>query len=245
MTKNVAIIIPARYKSSRFPGKPLVNILGKTMIKHVWEVCSKAINHKNVYVATDDSRIYNHCLSENMNVIMTSQKCLTGTDRVYEASRKIKANYYLNIQGDEPLININDIKKMIKSLKYVNDKTLINAQCAITKEEDYQNVNIPKCVSDLNNYLLFMSRAQIPSNKLQKFRQAKKQVCIYGFKKNQLKEFYNYGMKTPLEKIEDIEILRFLEMGYKVKMIDVSSSSIAVDIPRDVNQVIKILKQTG
>jgi len=244
MKKSVVIIIPARFRSTRYPGKPLVHILGKSLIYRVWEKCVKAIHSNDVYIATDNATIYDHCIENNMNVIMTSNKCLTGTDRVYEASKKIDADYYINVQGDEPLIKVADIKKMIKSLVYVDKNTLINAQCDILNKKDYSNVNIPKCVTDLKNRLLYISRAKIPSNKSNLFVKAKKQVCIYGFKKNQLKSFYEFGRKTPLEEIEDIEILRFIELGFNIAMINVSSSSIAVDTPSDVRRVIKFLKKS-
>jgi 3-deoxy-manno-octulosonate cytidylyltransferase (CMP-KDO synthetase) len=244
MKKRVVIIIPARYESTRYPGKPLVRILGKSLISRVWETCVKAIHSDNVYVATDSTLIFDHCIKNNMNVIMTSKKCLTGTDRVYEASKKIEADYYLNIQGDEPLIKVADIKKMINSLIFVDKNTLINAQCPITNPKDYTNINIPKCVTDQKNRLLYISRAPIPCNKSNQFISAKKQVCIYGFKKNHLEAFYEYRRKTPLENIEDIEILRFIELGFSVTMINVSSSSIAVDTPSDVRRVIKFLKKS-
>ncbi len=236
-----AIIIPARYKSSRFPGKPLVDIQGKSLLRHVWDKCRAAADVNSIYVATDDIRIKNHCEEQNINVLMTSSGCLTGTDRVYEASLSINAEYYINIQGDEPLIDPQDIQTIISSLKYVEKNTLINAQCTISNQNDFFNVNIPKVVSDLKGNLLYISRAPIPYNKSEQFISAKKQVCIYGFTREQLFAFYNQRNKTPIEFIEDIEILRFLEMGFKIKMVDVSNSSIAVDIPSDIEIVKKII----
>ena len=114
--KEVSIIIPARFKSSRFPGKPLAKILGKEMILRVCDICKKVIK-KNVFVATDDKRIIKTVSRSDYNFIKTSKNCLTGTDRVFQASKKIKTNIIINVQGDEPVINPSDIKKIIKAKK--------------------------------------------------------------------------------------------------------------------------------
>ena len=119
MIKTV-IIIPARFKSSRLPGKPLKKILGKEMILWVAKKSEKVAGKKNVFIATDDERIKKVVVKNSYNCIMTSSKCLTGTDRVAEASRKIYADIYINVQGDEPLIKTNDIKKIIDLKKKLN-----------------------------------------------------------------------------------------------------------------------------
>ena len=113
------IIIPARYGSSRYKGKPLVKILKREMVLRVADICSKVVEKKDLFIATDNKKISNVAKMANYNVVMTSSKCLTGTDRVAEAARKIKANIYVNVQGDEPTINPSDIKKVIKAkIKY-------------------------------------------------------------------------------------------------------------------------------
>jgi 3-deoxy-manno-octulosonate cytidylyltransferase (CMP-KDO synthetase) len=238
---DTAIIIPARYQSTRFPGKPLINILGKSMIRRVWEQCEKAIPSKNIFVATDSEKIKNHCLENNIQVLLTSSDCLTGTDRVYEASKQIQAETIINVQGDEPLINPEDIKKVIEESKRYPNK-IINAMCPILEEKDFRSINIPKVVVRKDFQLLYMSRAPIPIDKINSFSKAWKQVCIYAFPKNALKSFSLEGSKTPLEFLEDIEILRFLELGYDIKMIEVSTSSIAVDVPKDVKRVVEAIR---
>jgi 3-deoxy-manno-octulosonate cytidylyltransferase (CMP-KDO synthetase) len=230
------IIIPARYESSRFEGKPLEQILGVPMIKRVWLQCIKAISKKDVYIATDDQRILSYCLGEGMQAVLTSKNCLTGTDRIYEASKKIKADIYINVQGDEPLINPDDIQKVITVSKQ-NPQVIYNAMCKISSEVDFRSTAIPKVVSDLDDNLLYMSRAAIPTSKDNEFKNAFRQICIYAFPKKLLGEFAKKACKTPIENIEDIEILRFLEMGIPVKMIEVSESSIAVDYPEDIERV--------
>ena len=132
--KNIrsCVVIPARYKSTRFPGKPLVKLLGKPMIIWVAELSAKAVGKSNVYIATDDKRIKAEVNKYNFKVVMTSSKALTGTDRVAEASYKIKADIYVNVQGDEPLVNPNDILKIINT-KIKNINSVINGFCWISK----------------------------------------------------------------------------------------------------------------
>ena len=118
---KTSIIIPARYGSSRYSGKPLVKILGREMILRVADICNKVVKKDNLYIETDDKRISKKVSENGYNFVMTSKKCLTGTDRVAEASKKIKSDIYINLQGDEPTINPNDIKKIIKAkIKFPN-----------------------------------------------------------------------------------------------------------------------------
>ena len=243
MTKeeNFIIVIPARYKSSRFPGKPLALINNKAMIEYIWEICLLVTNKKNIIVATDHKKIFNFCNAKNINTIMTSPLCLTGTDRVAEVAKKIKRNQYINVQGDEPLINPADIKRVINISKKFPD-WIINGMCKITNIEDYKSYDVPKVTFDKNKNLLYMSRASIPASKNKKFIKAYKQVCIYSFPRKSLVKYTANKSKTFFENIEDIEILRFLEMGIKVKMAEVSSSTIAVDRPKDILRVEKYLE---
>ena len=237
-----AIIIPARYQSSRFPGKPLVNILGVSMIHRVWQQCSKAIKPEHIFVATDSEKIAEHCRDHGIQIIMTSNRCLTGTDRIYEASNHINAKTIINVQGDEPLVDPKDIQTIVAAVdKYPNQ--IINAMCPVQSEEDYRSTTIPKVVFRPDGRLLYMSRASIPTDKNLNYSKAWRQVCIYAFPSKALKSFGNTDFKTPLESLEDIEILRFLELGYEVKMIEVSLSSIAVDIPDDVKKVEKAIHE--
>ena len=236
---KIVIIIPARFQSSRLPGKPLIDICGQSMIKRTYNRCCLALDSKDVFVATDDNRIFRHCQDHNINVLMTLDTCKTGTDRVYEASRQVEADIYINVQGDEPIINPEDIKIVIEASKNNPDK-IINAMCRINKD-DFNNPTIPKMVTRLDNRLLYSSRVGIPTTKSLSFVSANKQVCIYAFPMKPLADFASTKNKTPLEDMEDIEILRFLELGYEVQMVRVSNTSLAVDVPNDVKPIEKIL----
>lgn len=236
---DTCIIIPARFKSSRFPGKPLIKILGKSMIIRVAELACKTIERKDIYIATDDDKIKKEIIDNGFQCIKTVKEALTGTDRVALASKKLDYKFFINIQGDEPLIDPKDIQECI-NLKKKFPEYVINGYCHIGKNEKVFSKNIPKLVTDQHNNLLYISRGIIPSQKeshLIKPNYYKKQVCIYGFTKKELEKFHGFGKKTNLEELEDIEILRFLELGMKVKMFKCKEGSLAVDIPSDVEKV--------
>lgn len=241
---NEVIIIPTRWQSSRFPGKPLANILGKSLIQRVWIKCAIAVDPKKVYIATDDERIRQHCVDNNMQYIMT-HACATGTDRVSQAYKKLGEKYdtIINVQGDEPLIDPEDILKLIEASSGVNSTTICCGVCKIRSEKEFKNPNIIKIITDSENYLMYASRAGIPTNKKLGFEWAYKQVCIYAFSPTALSVFDSSDNRTSLELIEDIEFLRFLEWGYRIKMIKVSESSVAVDVPEDVEKVENVLKR--
>jgi len=230
------VVIPARYKSSRFPGKPLIDLKGKSMIQRTYEQCLKAFPKDRIFVATEDQRIVNHCKELEMNVILTSDDCLTGTDRIAEVAHKIDAEYYINVQGDEPLFNPKDLSQLLASIED-NNGEIINGFCPITSEEDFISLSIPKVVFRPNGRLLYMSRSPIPGNKIANFNFGYRQVCAYAFPKEALLKFSSLKQKTPLEQEEDIEILRFLEIGFEVTMIPMSSESISIDHPEDVVKV--------
>jgi len=237
------IIIPARYKSSRLPGKPLKDIRGKSMIQRTYEQCLEALPAQDVYIATDNTTIQKHCKEFNANVIMTSSSCLTGTDRIAQAVEQIDCEVVINVQGDEPVINPNDIIKIIDAAKQYPGE-IINGIAGIDTNEEFNNPSIPKVVTAPNGKLLYMSRGSIPTTKQLEFKSAWKQICIYAFPLDSLRAFAEQTVKTPLEQIEDIEILRFIEMGYDVRMIELSGSSFAIDTPEDLERVREYLNVT-
>ncbi len=238
------LVIPARYQSTRFPGKPLIELAGKSMVQRVFEQCAKVYPSTQIYVATDDARIVTHCQRLGIQAILTSDCCLTGTDRLAEVALQIDADYYINVQGDEPVFNPDDITALLTILpSYAG--SILNGYCEIDKEEDYESVSVPKVVFRQDGRLLYMSRATIPGNKNKNFTIGFRQVCIYAFPKAALLAFKNKGAKTPFEEEEDIEILRFLEMGYEVQMIKMSKVSIPIDNPEDIKKVLKYIADAG
>jgi len=242
MGKKVVGIIPARYKSSRYPGKPLVNLLGKPMIIWVVDLAAKAIGRENVYVATEDSRIFDVVEYYGFKCLMTPDNLLTGTDRVAYAAKSIRADVYLNIQGDEPTIDPNIITKVVShKIQYPN--SIVNAMTKVKESEDPHNINIPKVIVNKFNDMVYMSRMAIPgfkdiNNSPNYFF---KQVCIYAFSAYELERFEELPEKGYLESVEDIEILRFLDLQLSVKMLEVDGDIYAVDRPEDVSVVESVL----
>ena len=230
---NYIVVIPARYKSSRLEGKPLIDLNGIPMIIRTYRQCLKAVPSNLIYIATDHDLIKKTCSKEGIQVVMTSSNCLTGTDRVAEVSEKIHAETYVNVQGDEPLFNPDDLKLLLKEIKkYPND--IITGYCEIDNELMHKDIHVPKVVIRPDGRLLYASRAPIPSNKLNTFQKGWRQVCAYAFPKAVLKIFSSVKKKTELEEIEDIEYLRFLELGLEVRTLRMSKKSLAVDTPEDV-----------
>ena len=238
------VIIPARFKSSRFPGKPLAKILKKEMIIWVAELSAIAVGKANVYIATDNFKISDKVKEYGFNSIMTDSELITGTDRVAQATLSLDYDLFVNVQGDEPLIDPDDILKSIKLKKEFPSK-IINSFCFINENEDPSDKNIPKVITSENNDLIYISRAIIPNSKNNNMENIryKKQVCIYSYFKEELIEFLEYGRKSYIENIEDIEILRFFEFNKKIKMFETKKSSLAVDVPSDIEKVEKELKK--
>jgi 3-deoxy-manno-octulosonate cytidylyltransferase (CMP-KDO synthetase) len=239
------VIIPARYKSSRFPGKPLIPLLGKPMIIWVAEVCAKAVGTSSVYIATDHEGIRETVENAGYKAIMTSSNALTGTDRLAEAASKVDADIYINVQGDEPLLDPDDILKIIQA-KQKNINHVINGFTWLEKNVNPDNVNIPKVITNERSELIYMSRRALPGYKesINSPSVYKKQVCIYAFSKHELESFHNYRRKSTLEQCEDIEILRFLELGIPILMVETKAGSLAVDVPEDVPLVEIELRKT-
>lgn len=237
---DYCVIIPARYQSSRLPGKPLVKLCGLPMIVRTYQQCIKACPPDKVYVATDDERIKEVCELNGIQVIMTSSECFTGTDRIAECANYIDADVFINVQGDEPIFNPKDLEILISNIEKYPDEVL-NGYCKISDESLFRSGSIPKVVFRPDGRLLYMSRAPIPSTKQHGYERAWRQVCAYAFPREALKEFSSVSQKTTLEEIEDIEILRFLELGWEVRMIELSSKSVAVDTPEDIKRAEKAI----
>lgn len=238
-------VIPARFKSSRFPGKPLADICGKPMIWWVYQQCLKVKELDSVYVATDDDKIFEECNKLDVNVIMTSDKHRTGTDRVGEVARKVEADLIINIQGDEPLLEPETIRAAIIPFLENPDLEISNLMTKIKNPVDVVNFTVPKVITNKDGIGIYLTRATAPYPKGSINYDYYKQVCVYGFKPEALQFYCDYGKKygkAKIEAIEDIEILRFIENGYKVQYIEVDSETVAVDTPNDLEKVVELVQ---
>lgn len=233
-------IIPARYASSRFPGKPLAILRGKMVIERVYMQVRKAL--KDVYVATDDERIYKAVKSFHGNVIMTNNKHKSGTDRICEAIDKIGEKYdvVINIQGDEPFIQASQIKTVIDC--FDDSQTQIaTLGKRFGKIEDVQNPNSPKIVLDNNNYAMYFSRSPIPFIRGKETKEwlanfpFLKHIGLYAYKTEVLKEISKL-QQSPLEIAESLEQLRWLQNGYKIKVGITDIETIGIDTPEDLQK---------
>ncbi len=236
-------IIPSRYASTRFPGKPLIEIDGKTMVQRVYEQAKKATALTDVFVATDDERIFNHITSFGGNVVMTASSHESGTDRCAEVLKRLGNNYdvVINIQGDEPYINPQQINQLCACFddKATDIATLIKQ---IKTEEELFNPNRPKVDIDKNNFAKMFSRKTIPElpntpkeNWLNNHK-FYKHIGIYGYRANVLTEITKLA-PSPLEIEERLEQLRWLENGYKIKVAVTSFEAIAIDTPEDLEKI--------
>ena len=243
MKRKFLIVIPARINSSRFYAKPLKKIYGIPMVIRTAMQCNKATKKKNIIIATDSKKIQDACIEYNFQSLMTSKKLLTGTDRVCAVAKKYKADYYINVQGDEPIFNPNDIKLLMKEINK-NHKEVLLGYAKINEKKDILNKNIPKICFDKNFKLLYASRLPIPGRDYKKNKNYYRQILAYSFPYKHLIKFSKIKKKQKLEKAEDIEILRFLELGITVKLLKMSQSSYPVDVPNDLKKVKRILKKS-
>lgn len=241
---RVVCIIPARLKSTRLPRKPLIDICGKTMIERTYRRALEVFDHKDVFIATEADQIYQKAKSFGANVLLTSDSCMTGTDRVAEAAEQVNADYYVNLQGDEPIMPIQNIDK-IHNAAIDSGGQILNGYAGIQNQEDYYSNMIPKVVINEKEKLLYMSRAPIPGNKEGEFISALKQICLYSFTREQLQFCRASPKKSQNEEIEDIEILRYLDAGFEISMVSMSTNTVAVDTIYDHSRVELIIKSQG
>lgn len=239
-------IIPARYQSSRYPGKPLVPILGKPLVIHVAERAAQALGRDQVYVATEDERILQVVEAHGFQGMMTATTHPTGTDRLWEVAQQVPADVYVNIQGDEPMVDPRDILRAAELKRQYPDR-VINGMCPVAEGEDPANVNLPKVLFNRDRQLIYMSRLPIPGIKDPKVGKPTywKQVCIYAFSYADLQAYGTYPGKAVYEQFEDIEITRFFDLGIGVQMMETQHASLAVDVPTDVAKVEAALSQSS
>ena len=229
-------VIPSRYESSRFPGKPLAEICGKPMIYWVYRQAVKVKEFDDVIVATDDERIADVCRQYEMNVLMTSKEHPTGTDRLGEVAKLIEADFYVNIQGDEPLIEPETIKKVVDYKMERPETEVINTITPIREEFEITSNTCVKVVTNSEDDGIYLSRSPIPYPKKGQEITYYKHLGLYGLSRKALL-FYASEKRTKLEQIEDIEMLRFVENHINIKFVTVDSATIAVDRAEDIARV--------
>jgi 3-deoxy-manno-octulosonate cytidylyltransferase (CMP-KDO synthetase) len=244
---NAIGIIPARYASSRFPGKPLVEILGKPMIQWVYERACRAKYLDEVIVATDDQRIFDAVTKFSGKVAMTSPSAANGTERIAELVQKIAAELIVNIQGDEPLIDPDVIDQLVVLMKNNPAAPVGTLVKKIEEVENLMNPNIPKVVLDKDFYALYFSRSIIPfhrdrpdQRKWLRNENYYQHIGLYIYRREFLLKFVTLPLSN-LERIERLEQLRILENGYKIKVALTETESIGVDVPSDIDRVISFL----
>ncbi len=241
---KVICVIPARYGSTRFEGKPLVEICSKTMIQRVYEQVKKARSVEGVYIATDDDRIRIKAESFGAKVIMTSRNHTCGIDRIAEAVQNIEGEIILNVQGDEPLIAPEALDAVIKPLVEDPDIKMATLITPISDESAYHDPNIVKAVRDKNDFALYFSRALIPYSREGNVTGVFKHIGVYAYRRDSLLAISRME-PTSYEKVEKLEQLRALENGYKIKLVETTYNPVSVDVPADVARVENILRGKG
>ena len=233
---KTAIIIPARYGSSRLEGKPLIEVLGKPIIQWVYEKAQMAKLADIIIVATDDERIYNAVKNFGGNVEMTSVNHKCGSDRIREVvERHPEISYIVNLQGDEPLIEPASIDEVIKNVK--NDETtdISTLVRLLSDENEINNPNLVKCVRDLNGFALYFSRSKIPYERNCGIAEFWGHLGIYGYKRNALLKMTSLP-QSPLERTESLEQLRALENGMRLKTSVVDFVPVGIDTADDLEK---------
>ena len=252
-SEKVLAVIPARWASVRFPGKPIIDILGKPMVQWVSEQAQKARLVTEVVIATDDKRIYDAVIGFGGKVVMTSPNHQSGTDRVAEVAKNIECDIVVNIQGDEPLIPPENIDLVIKPLLDSGKLAVSTLMTAITSSSEILDPDICKVVVDDSGFALYFTRAPIPYHRdfesmdkpnsdsqmgVNQMILGYKHIGIYAYKKSFLLQFSN--MKTSrLENIEKLEQLRILENRYSIQVVETEQNSIGVDRPSDIEIIVK------
>jgi len=241
---EVTVIIPARWASTRFPGKPLVELRGKPLVQHVWERANRAKRVGRVIIATDDMRIAEAAFAFGAEVALTSPKHPTGTDRLAEVAGKLKsAAIILNVQGDEPDIAPSTIDRLVRALQDDPGLGMVTAANPVTSLADVQNPHVVKVVTDLAGRALYFSRSVIPHDRDgHRGIRCLRHQGIYGYRRKVLLAFVKWK-PTPLEQAEKLEQLRALEHGIAIGVIVVRRGSVGVDVPGDVAKAERALRK--
>ena len=233
-------VIPARYDSTRFPGKVLADIHGRPLIQYVYEEALKAKNLQDLLVATDDQRVLEAVQAFGGRGVITAKEHQSGTDRISEVVNPIDAQIVVNIQGDEPLIKFSMIDELVECLSQDSQLCMATLIRKIEEREELENQNVVKVVKDKNNFALYFSRLPVPhlrsdSAQIEDLTYYK-HLGLYAYTKDFLFIFTHLPQGV-LERTEQLEQLRALEQGYKIKLVETGMDTIGVDIPQDLERV--------
>lgn len=242
MEAMVVAVIPARMASTRCPGKPLLDLCGKPMVQWVWEAATKAPNISDVFIATPDGEIVQAAEAFGAKAILTSFDHPTGTDRIAEVASKVEADAYVNVQGDEPLIQPETIAACADALTESGEQ--MASVYDFMDEREADDPAVVKVVTDNRDRALYFSRSRIPFERQQSGVQLKKHVGLYAYTRDALRRFSQWE-PTPLERTEMLEQLRFLENGIAIQMKRAAATALAVDTPEQADIVRELLATGG
>jgi 3-deoxy-manno-octulosonate cytidylyltransferase (CMP-KDO synthetase) len=239
---SVLVVIPARYASVRFPGKPLAAIAGKPMVQHVYEAAARAPGVDEVVVATEDERIVAAVMRFGGKAMMTSPQARSGTERAAEVARARDAQVIINVQGDEPLVRGEMVAQLAQFLARHAAVPMASLMTPFRPEEDAGSPHVVKVVVDRDKFALYFSRAPIPHLRSPggTATRAMKHLGVYGYQRHFLLQFPSLP-PTPLEESEQLEQLRALEHGYRIKLLETVHDTVGVDTPDDVRRVEQLL----
>ena len=241
---QITAIIPARYESSRFPGKPLVEINNQPMIEHVYKRVKKAEVIDQVIVATDDRRIVEAVKNFGGKVEMTAKDHKSGTDRIAEVAKDLTTDIIVNVQGDEPLIKPVMIDQIVNPFADNEELIMTTLKKKIADLNEINNPNVVKVVTDINDFALYFTRATVPYQRDDKSGHVDyyKHIGVYAFRRDFLLK-YSEMNPSKLEQIESLEQLRALENGYDIKVIETAFDTVGVDTPEDLGYVKELIKR--
>ena len=242
---QIVIVIPARYDSTRLPGKPLVQLAGKPMVQHVYERAQRAKTVSRVLVATDDERILKAVESFGGEARMTRRDHRTGTERVAEVAAHMEGDVFVNVQGDEPLLDAASVDSAVSALQESPPAAISTVAVPIRRPADIMDPNVVKTVLDFDGNALYFSRAPIPwvrDTGAQVQVRHLKHLGLYAFQRSALLEFPTLP-QGELERIEQLEQLRWLENGWKIRVAEVEHDAVSVDVPDDVARVEELLRK--
>ena len=241
---KVIAMIPARYEASRFPGKLMQDLAGKSVILRTYEATINTGLFEKVFVVTDSKIIYNEIKNNGGNVLMSKLEHESGSDRIAEAVQDIECDIIVNVQGDEPFTESESLKRLIEVFSFDKEKQidLASLMVKIDDEKEINNSNCVKVITDKDNFALYFSRSVIPFNRsFNKKLNYYKHKGVYAFRKATLLVFTNLPILN-LEESEKIECLRFLEHGKKIKMVESNVQGVEIDTPSDLEKAISLWK---